>query len=111
MICRGRHFFPGWALLGILVAWTSSGGGQVDLKTVDGIQHVLNPAKPIKGFVKLELEKVREIDPYAISDLNLKFMYCARADDGSVVLFDPNYGEAGRFSSEGKFLGRLFSKG
>jgi len=111
MTCRGRHIFSGWALLGLLVPWISSGGGQVDVKTIDGIKHVINPAKPIKGLIKLELEKVREIDPYAISDLNLRFMYCARADDGSVVLFDPNYGEAGRFSPEGKFLGRLFSKG
>jgi hypothetical protein len=108
---RGRHFFPGWAGLGLLMAWIGSAGSQVEVKTIDGIQHVLNPAMPIKGLVKLELEKVREIDPYAISDLNLRFMYCARAGDGSIVLYDPNQGEAGRFSPEGKFLGRLFPKG
>jgi hypothetical protein len=87
------------------------GQDKIETKTIDGVVHVRNPAKPPKGVVTLELEKILEIDPYKFPDVGARIIYAARADDGTVVLYDPNSAEAHRFSAKGEYLGRLFQKG
>ncbi len=94
----------------LLVADAVAAQDRVVQKTVNGIKHVLNPAEPAKGRVALELEKIREIDPYEHPEVGLRAVYVARADDGSLVLYDTG-AEAHRFSAEGKYLGRLFREG
>jgi hypothetical protein len=35
---------------------------RIEVKKIDGIPHILNPAKPLKGTVQLEAEKVLTIN-------------------------------------------------
>mgnify|MGYP001068819073 CR=1 FL=1 len=35
----------------------------VQVETIEGVPHVMNPEKPLKGTILLELEKKLEINP------------------------------------------------
>lgn len=80
---------------------------KIEVKTVDGVPHVLNPAKPLRGTVKVEIERIRTIDPYEQPEVGLKMMMFARDEGGNIILSDPNRAEAHRFSADGKYLGLL----
>lgn len=105
----GRQIFGGVAVL--LAATFLGAQTGVEIKKIDGIPHVLNPAKPLRGTVKLEVERVRTIDPYEQPDVGMKMILFTRNDAGSVVLFDPNRAEGHRFGPDGKYLGRLTKTG
>ena len=85
--------------------------GQVETKTIDGIPHVLNPLKPLKGTVKLDVECVRTINPFDQPDVGLKMVLFSRDESGNVILFDPNGAEGHRYGADGKYLGLLTKKG
>ena len=84
---------------------------KIEIKTIDGIPHVLNPAKPLKGTVQLEVEKVLTINPYDQPDVALKNYSVLRREDGAVILYDPSDAEAHRFGPRGDYLGPLAKKG
>jgi hypothetical protein len=84
---------------------------RVEFKTIDGIPHVLNPAKPPKGTINLEVERTRTIDPYEQPDVGLRMILFSRDETGQVILYDPNGAEAHRFGPDGKYLGLLTNKG
>ncbi|MGZ5499202.1 MAG: hypothetical protein ACXWHI_10815 [Candidatus Aminicenantales bacterium] len=84
---------------------------KVEVKTVDGVIHVLNPAKPLKGTVELEIERTRQINPYDQPDVGLQMIGFTRDAEGQVILYDPNGAEAHRFAPDGKYLGVLTKKG
>jgi hypothetical protein len=97
--------------IAFVAAGLTLGQNRAKVKTINGVPHVLNPAKPLKGIVSLEIEKILEIDPYKIDDVGMRMILFARDDDGSVVLYDPNSVEARRFNEKGEHLGLLFRKG
>jgi hypothetical protein len=85
--------------------------GKVERIMVDGVAHIMNPEKPIKGEVQLDIKKTLEINPYQYEEVGIKMLFFARDTDGEVILFDPNKSEAHRFNSRGEYLGSLFRKG
>jgi hypothetical protein len=102
-----------WLILWLTLGLGFCGGGKKDVEriTIDGVAHVRNPAKPLRGTIILNVEKTLEIDPYRLPDVGLKYVAFARDVDGEVILFDPNSSEAHRFSDRGEYLGRLSQKG
>ncbi|MGZ7065164.1 MAG: hypothetical protein ACXVI6_02285 [Candidatus Aminicenantales bacterium] len=103
-----------WISLGMMVFSAVAFLGaqaKVEIKTIDGIPHVLNPAKPLKGTVQLEVERLRTIDPYAQADVGRRMVRFSRDEAGNVILYDPNGAEAHRFGPDGKYLGLLTRKG
>ncbi|MGZ4886467.1 MAG: hypothetical protein ACXVJK_01945, partial [Candidatus Aminicenantales bacterium] len=103
-----------WISLGMMVFSAVAFLGaqaKVEIKTIDGIPHVLNPAKPLKGTVQLEVERMRTIDPYAQADVGMRMVRFSRDEAGNVILYDPNGAEAHRFGPDGKYLGLLTRKG
>jgi len=91
----------------VFLAWGSS--QKAEIRTIDGVKHVLNPKKPLQEIVSLEVEKTKEIDPYEQPEFGLRYFSKARDRDGNVILFGK--GEAHRFSKGGRYLGLLFRKG
>lgn len=85
----------------------------VRTKEIEGVKHILNPQKPIKGIVHLDIEKTSEIDPYQYEEIGLKYIRFKRGKDGSVILFDTYSSnvEAHLFSPDKKYLGRILRQG
>jgi hypothetical protein len=100
-----------WACLIVAGIFLYAAQEKVEVKTMDGVTHILNPAKPQKGTVKLEVERTRTINPYDQPDVGLKMIYFCRDAAGQVVLYDPNGAEAHRFAPDGRYLGLLTKKG
>jgi hypothetical protein len=99
---------------GVAILMTSTFLGaqsQVEIKTIDGVPHVLNQIKPLNGTVKLEIECVRTIDPYQQPDVGLQLILFSRDEAGDVILFDPNKAERHRFGPDGRYLGLLTKTG
>jgi len=84
---------------------------KVEIKTIDGVTHILNPAQPLKRTVKLEVERTRTINPYDQPDVALRMILFCRDAAGQVILYDPNGAEGHRFAPDGKYLGLLTKKG
>jgi hypothetical protein len=85
--------------------------GKVEKIIVDGVPHIMNPEKPLKGTVLLDVEKTREINPYIHEEVDLGGFYHVRDTDGEVILFNPNKTEAQRFNHKGEYLGSLVRRG
>jgi len=77
----------------------------------DRIKVIKNKKRPLKGTVKLKIEKIREINPYKFESVGLSEFRFARDTDGEVILFSGNKIEAHRFSSCGKYIGSLLRRG
>lgn len=84
---------------------------KVEKIMVDGVTHIMNPEKPLKGEVQLDIEKTLEINPYQDEEVGLGWFDFIRDTDGEVILFNPNNPEAQRFNREGEYLGSLVRKG
>ncbi|MFQ6109605.1 MAG: 6-bladed beta-propeller [Candidatus Aminicenantales bacterium] len=83
----------------------------VEIIQIDGVRHIRNPGKPLKGTVRLKVEKVLEINPYRFEEIGLRSFSFVRDIDGEVILFDSNATEAQRFNHKGEYLGSLVRKG
>jgi hypothetical protein len=99
------------ALFFLAIAGCGQREDPVKIVEIDGVRHVQNPAVPLKGTIDLKLEKVREVNPYDIDDVGMRYYGSARSDDGELLLFDLNSGESHRFGPEGKHLGRMITEG
>ena len=100
-----------WACLIVVWVFLCAGQEKVDTRTIDGVPHVMNPAKPLKGTVTLEVERTRTINPFDQPDVGLRMILFCRDASGQVILYDPNGAEAHRFAPDGKYLGLLTKKG
>ncbi len=87
------------------------GQDRTEFKTIDGVPHALNPAKPLKGTITLEVERTRTINPYDQPDVGMRMTLFSRDASGNVILFDPNGAEGHRFDASGKYLGLVTKKG
>ena len=85
--------------------------GKVEKIMVDGVAHIMNPEKPLRGTVLLDIEKTREINPYIHEEVGLGSFSFIRDEDGEVILFDSFRAEAQRFNREGEYIGSFFRKG
>ncbi len=108
---RDKSVFSSAIVVLALVVAASAVQDKIEFKTIDGVPHIFNPAKPLKGTIKLEVEQTRTIDPYEQSEVGMRMILFSRRDSGEVVLYDPNGAEAHRFGSDGKYLGLLTKKG
>jgi hypothetical protein len=98
--------------IGIFAAVSLLCAGQdVQFKMIDGVTHALNPAKPLKGTITLEVERTRTINPYDQSDVAIRYIFFSRDASGSVILYDPNRSEGHRFDATGKYVGLVTKKG
>lgn len=61
-----------------------------EVKTVEikGVKHIQNPDNPIKGIIRLEVEKVLEIDPYQYEGVGLNSLSFKRGNDETVIIYD-----------------------
>ncbi len=84
---------------------------QIEKIIEDGIVHIKNPEKPIKGTVLLDIEKIREINPYKLEEVGFRQFRFARDVDGEVILLGINQTEVHRFAHNGDYLGSLVKKG
>src|SRR4030066_1517188 len=100
-----------WACLIMAGIYLNAAQEKVEVKTIDGVTHILNPAKPLKGTVKLEVERTRTINPYDQPDVGLRMILFCRDAAGQVVLYDPTGAEGHRFAPDGRYLGLLTKKG
>ncbi|GAH76277.1 unnamed protein product, partial [marine sediment metagenome] len=64
--------------------------GKVEKIMVDGVAHIMNPEKPLKGEVQIDIEKTREINPYRYEEVGLRWFEFVRDTDGEVILFNLN---------------------
>ncbi|MGD8535674.1 MAG: 6-bladed beta-propeller [Candidatus Aminicenantes bacterium] len=71
----------------------------------------MNPEKPLKGTVLLDIEKTLEINPYKFEEVGFKHFRFARDADGEVILLGINQTEVHRFTQNGEYLGSLVRKG
>ncbi len=94
-----------------LVFYCGPREGKIKKIMVDGVAHIMNPEKPLKGTVLLEVEKTREINPYKFEEVGFGRFRFARDADGEVILSGLNQAEAHRFSPSGEYLGSLVQKG
>jgi len=85
--------------------------GKVEKIIVDGVAHIMNSEKPLKGTVLLDVEKTREINPYVHEEVGLRYLSFIRDEDGQVILFDSGNAEAQMFNRNGEYKGSLFRKG
>jgi hypothetical protein len=110
---RGDMKKHAWPTIGIfaLTAMLAAAQDRIEFKTIDGVPHVFNPAKPLKGTIQLEVERTRTIDPYEQPEVGMRMILFSRRDSGEVALYDPNGAEAHRFGPDGKYLGLLTKKG
>jgi hypothetical protein len=109
-----KRLFSMIFLIPLLLAFVPApdfGIPQVKTEMIDGVRHILNPEKPLKGTVALDVEKVLEINPYDQKDVGIRYMLFARDDDGAVILFDPNRAEGHKFDNKGGYLGPLVKNG
>jgi len=77
----------------------------------NGVLHIKNPESPLKGTITLDIEKIREIDPYQYEEVGMSSFYFTRDKTGEVILYDSGKCEAHRFSAEGEYLGNIITKG
>ena len=96
-----------------LLLWLGTACSQdtVEMKTIGGVAHVLNPKKPLQGTIQLDVEKTLEINPYAYEQIGLRYFDFVRDSNGDVILFSSGVVEAQRFNSQGKYLGPLVRRG
>lgn len=99
------------ALLAAAAAVAVAVQDKTEFKTIDGVPHALNTAKPLKGTIILEVERTRSINPYDQPDVGLRMTLFSRDPAGNVLLFDPNNAEGHRFDAAGKYLGLMTRKG
>lgn len=84
---------------------------KVERIIVDGELHIKNPELPLKGTIELDIEKIREIDPYQYEEVGLSSISSARDETGEVILYDSGNCEAHRFSPGGEYLGNFITQG
>jgi hypothetical protein len=101
--------------LSAFIMLISFGGQEAEWKgTIEeknGVKVIKNPKKPLKGMITLDIEKIREIDPYQHEEVGMSSFYFTRDDTGEVILYDSGKCEAHRFSPEGEYLGNIITKG
>jgi hypothetical protein len=103
-----------WLILGICLlglSWNLQAQEKIEIKKIDGITHIINPANPFKGTIKLEVEPILTINPYDQPEIGLKTIRFSRDDTGNLILFSGNQVEAHRFSAKGNYLGPLGKQG
>jgi hypothetical protein len=83
----------------------------VKVVEIEGVKHVVNPAAPLKGTIELQVEKIREVNPYELKDVGMRAYGSTRSDDGELLLFDLNSGESHHFGKDGRYLGRMIKQG
>ena len=100
------------ALLVICFSWAPQPGSAQEITTViDGIKHIQNPDKPLKGTIELKLEKIREINPYDFPAVGFRYYKFIRSPRGQVILCDPFSAEAHLFDDDGEYLKPLAGRG
>jgi hypothetical protein len=100
-----------FGIIAILAVATVAAQNRTEFKTIDGVPHAINPAKPLKGTITLEAERTRTINPYDQPEVGLRMIFFSRDAAGNVMLFDPNGAEGHRFDASGKYLGLVTKKG
>jgi hypothetical protein len=108
-------FYKALILASMVVCFVSCGKQKAmwegTIEEEEGVKVVKNPKLPSKGTILLELEKIREINPYDYPEIGLRSFYSVRDEDGEVILFDSNGAEAHRFGSKGEYVGSLIRTG
>lgn len=80
-------------------------------EVIDGVVHLMNPERPLKGHITLEIERIRELNPYDTEEFGLGWIDFKRDSDGEVMLYYSTGSEVHRFSSDGNYLGNLTRQG
>jgi hypothetical protein len=107
-----KYLFAGGMSLLLLISFCSRKQlDPVQVELVDGVPHILNPPEPLRGAVVLEVQKIREIDPYVFDEVGIRTMRFTRSVTGDVILSDTNKPEAHRFGPENTYLGNLVRQG
>jgi hypothetical protein len=85
---------------------------KIKVETINGIKNIYNPESPLKGEIKLELEKSLEIDPEGINGLeDMFFDNYERDQAGNVYLIDDSSVHIYKFDSRGKYLKTFLQEG
>ena len=99
----------------ILLIFFSCGRREPDTpirrEVIDGVVHLKNPVRPLKGHVTLEIERIRELNPYETEEFGLGWIDFKRDSDGEVMFFSANGSEVHRFSRENTYMGNLTRQG
>jgi hypothetical protein len=102
---------PILALIFVVNLGNTQGTGQATIKEIGGVKHILNPEKPLKGTIQLEVEKALTINPFDQPEVGMKRLQFVRDNDGALILYDSSAAEAHRFGPKGEYLGSFVKKG
>lgn len=84
----------------------------VKTELIDGIQHVYNAVKPVKGEISLDVAEVLRIDPFEIDKDNPPLFQMAVKDDtGNLYLADRRNVKVYKLDSRGKLITQFLRKG
>ncbi|MCP4149713.1 MAG: 6-bladed beta-propeller [bacterium] len=88
----------------------------VKTEIIDGIKHVYNTATPLKGVIRLEMEKRLEIDSQSVkpvdgSDKPALFLRFKKDNLGNTYIYDYQAFNVYKFSKDGTFLCRFLRQG
>jgi hypothetical protein len=97
--------------IALLVTASIAAQDKTEFKTIDGVPHVLNPAKPLKGTITLDVERTRTINPFDQSEVGMRSFRFSRDGSGNVILYDFIGAEGHLFTQDGRYLGLLTKQG
>jgi len=99
----------------ILLIFSSCGRREtttpVKKEVIDGIVHLMNPERPLKGHITFEIERIRELNPYDTEEFGLGWIDFKRDSDGEVMLYYSSGSEVHRFGPDDTYLGNLTRQG
>lgn len=84
---------------------------EVKSEVIDGVKHIYNSSKPLKGTITLELEKIIEIDSANDSSVPATFNNFGHDHEENIYLGNRREVKIYKFSKEGKFITGFLRKG
>lgn len=85
---------------------------QIYSKSINGVLHIFNPSKPLKGVISLQLEPLLKIDAMDMGDNDpVTFSRAFKAENGGIFLSDLNGYKIYEFSPTGKLLKSFLGRG
>lgn len=111
---KNNNFFVLLLIVFFMFCACSEKGGEaskIKIENIDGIPHVYNPGKPLKGEVTIALEKVFEIDSVEIDRVQPPSFSQFTHYGDRIYLFDAPQFKIFIFNTSGKLLKQLPIKG
>lgn len=99
-------------MMSVLIGCGGADKFEVKQRTIDGVVHVYNPAKPLKGSRILQVKEILRIDSLSIDEENPPALHLFDRDkDNNIFICDRRTPRMYRFSNDGKLDSSFLNKG